>query len=201
MYYGANNLMVRPIIIDGGTAPVGPHGGGTGGGVKPTSGPPTGAVNLSNLTSTGGMFGGIGLLLVPVLLSSNGRNVLALYDATDFNCEEDSQYYFKVEDVKPGRAIDVHKVYLQYRDIGKVKFTVSVRVWQFNKTTNKTKLVQKSVTVTVGGLNDNVIYDRFIDLKVIGMRPQLSILRKGSDGPICLITAMMIGNVAEEDQL
>jgi hypothetical protein len=193
----------RPIVEGGTFPPFSGGGGGSGGGTKPppSGGPPKGAINGALITSTGGLQGSIGLLIVPYLVKATGRYVFGLFDTTNFNCEEDCIYDFKTEDVKAGRSIDVHKVYLQYKDIGRVKFTVFVKAIQYNRSTQKSTVVEKSKTVTVGGLVDLEIYSVFIDLKVQGERPRLRILRRANDGPLDIVTAMMIGNSAEEAQL
>lgn len=189
----------RQILPEGGTRP--PVGGG--GGSKPAtpSGPPRGAVSLSTITSTGGLLGSLGVLLVPFFLNSINRNVFAIYDITNFNTEEDCVYNFKMEDVKPGYDIDVHLVYLQYRDIGKVSINVAISTMQFNRNTGKSTPQMKQRNITIGGNNDNVIYSYFVDMKVTGERPQLVITRKANKGSLCLITAKLVGNIESGGQL
>jgi hypothetical protein len=196
--------MVRPggPIMDGGTGPPHPPSGG---GTKPPSGggsgAPTGASDFSLITSTGGLTGLINLLVVPFFVKNLNNFIFASYDPTNFNCEENCIYNFKMEDVKPGRSIDVHKVYIQYRDIGKVTVSFTVTATLYDRVKDVSKIVVKTVPKTFGGKADNNIYSKFIDLKITGERPQLSILRKANAGPLAIITAMLVGNSSEEEQL
>jgi len=173
-------------------------GGGGGGGASPLA--PKGASNLSLITSTGGINGTSSLLLVPIYITHLQKFVFASFDPTNFNCEEDCFYNFKMEDMKLGRNVDVHKVYLQYRDLGKVTFTVSVSAMLLNRKTNKSTLNNASKDLILG-TGDGLIHSKFIDLKVQGERPQLSITRKANNGPLSIIAAMLVGNMAEEEQL
>jgi hypothetical protein len=177
-----------PIIRDPKPAP------GKGGGKAAAS-------NISLLTSTGGLFGTAFVLITPFLNVQSGNYGFLITDPTDFNCEEDCVYNFRQED-KPGRVIDVHKVYLQYRDLGKVSFLATMTATQYNRDTNKETIDTDSKLVTVGNTKpDKKIHSYFVDLKVQGERPQLSITRKAGKGPLSIVTAMMIGNANEENQL
>lgn len=193
--------MAGKFITNGG----GSLGGGgrppSGGVTKPSTGVPGTAKSLANVTSTGGLQGSLGLLLTPFFVNNIRRFAFFAYDTTDFDCEEDCVYNFKMEDVKIGRVCDIHKVYFQYRDIGKVTMTWTVSAYLLNRTTGKESFPSKSKTVTVGGLSDNKIHSKFVDLKITGERPQLSLLRKANNGPLAIITAMFVGNMSEEEQV
>lgn len=168
---------------------------------KPPSKGTVGAANASLITSTGGLFGSAYALLVPFFDNRSTKFVFAIYDPFNFDCEEDCVYDFRQED-KPGRVIDVHKVYLQYRDIGKVTYIVKVTATQYNRVTGKETIDTKSKTITVGNVKPDLkIHSYFVDLKVQGERPQLNITRKADKGPLSIVTAMLIGNSNEENQL
>jgi hypothetical protein len=183
---------------EGGVGGGGGRGGGGGGGSSPSA--PKGASNLSIITSTGGLQGLNSLLLVSVFINNLQRYAFATFDPTNFNCEEDCVYKFKMEDIKLGRNVDVHKVYLQLRDLGKVTFNVQVAATLLDRKTNKETISTKNKDV-VFGTGDGLIHSRFIDLKIQGERPQLIVTRKAKKGPLGIITAMFVGNMVEEEQL
>lgn len=189
---------LRYIPPDGGDPIIrNPPKSGSGGGAAKSS-----AAAPSLITSTGGLFGGAFALLVPFFDLRTNSFVFAIIDPNNFDSEEDCVYNFKMEDVKSGRVVDIHKVYLQYRDLGKVSFDVSVTATQFNRSTQKEKIEVATKTVKVGTTKgDQRIHSYFVDLKVQGERPQLSIVRKKDSGPLSIVTAMLIGNVSEENQL
>jgi hypothetical protein len=176
----------------------GGRGGSGGGGSSPSA--PKGATSLSVVTSTGGLQGTTSFLIVPLLITKLNKFVFATFDPTNFNCEEDCVYQFKMEDVKIGRNVDIHKVYLQLRDLGKVTFNVKIAATLLNRKTNQEQISTKNVDVTFGK-GDGLIHSRFIDLKIQGERPQLTITRKANKGPLGIITAMLMGNMSEEEQL
>lgn len=172
-----------------------PKGGGT------NSGAGHSASVASLITSTGGLFGVNFALLTPFFDIRMQSFVFAITDPTNFDSEEDCVYNFRQED-KPGRTIDIHKVYLQYRDLGKVSFDVIVSATQYNRATGKETPDVAKKTVSVGSTRpDKKIHSYFVDLKVQGERPQLTIIRKRDKGPLAIITAMLMGNSSEENQL
>lgn len=177
--------------------PTNPHQGQFG--PKPTAPPNTGT-NTALLTTSGGLYGYDNVLLVPFYNAINGFSYFLNYDPANFNSEVDCVYYFRLESVKPGRAIDVHKVYFEYRDLGAVKFTTTVTATQYDRATKRETEQSKSVISSMGK-GDRKIHTLFVDLKVVGERPQLMLLRKANAGPLAIIRAMLIGNVVEEDQL
>lgn len=160
------------------------------------------AANISLLTSTGGLIGTNLVLLTPFYNAISKKYYFTIYDSSNFDTEEDCVYNFKMEDVQSGRNIDIHKVYLQYRDIGKVKFTVTVFATQYNKVKKTEKIVSDFQEVSVGTKKgDGKIHSYFVDLKVTGERPQCVITRKAADGPLAIVMAKMIGDVSEEQQI
>lgn len=193
--------MSIPVNVDGG-----PGGGGfTPPGNKPplASKGPVGA-SPTLLTATGGLFGLNNALLAPFVDTRNGKNYFVIYDPTNFNCEDDCVYNFRLESLKPGRNIDVHKVMIEYRDLGPVKFYVSVTATQYNKALKKETMVTaplKPVATVLKGKGDKKIHTTWIDLKVVGERPQLTILRKANDGPLSIARVLLVGNSSEEDQV
>lgn len=192
--------MSVPYSQDGG-----PGGGGYGGGGKPPGGgsKSKGTVGSqpSLITSTGGLYGYNNALLIPYQ-DANGRTYLVIYDPANYNTEEDCVYEFKLEDISPGRAIDIHQVYFQYRDLGLVNFTVTVRGTLYDRATKKETLVSKTVIVKWGTTNaDRKIHSYYVDLKTVCERPQLRVVRKADQGPLAIIRAMMFGNSDEDADL
>lgn len=175
--------------LDGGSNPKNPGGGIPG---KPKASGPLGG-QPSLITSTGGLFGFNNALIVPFFDIRTNLSYFVVYDPTDFNCEEDCLYKFRLESGEPGKEIDVVKIFLEYRDLGPVKFNVIVTATQYNKAKREEKIQRVSVPVSVGNKNpDNKIHSYYVDLKVIGERPQLSIFRKADAGPLSIIRAVMV---------
>ena len=181
-------------VIEGGPGPLPPP--------TPTPTPKQGTpgANPSLVTSTGGLFGFNNILLVPFYDIRLNRTYFIMYDPSNFNCEDDCVYNFRLEEVVAGREIDVHKVYLQYKDLGKVTFKVIVSATQYNKALKKETINSKTVVVTVGK-GDGKIHSYFVDLKVVGERPQISIFRKGNAGPLSIVKVMLCGHSDEGEQL
>jgi hypothetical protein len=160
------------------------------------------------LTSTGGLFGTIGALIVPVLSLNNNKVYFCTIDPANFNCEEDCIYNFPQENIKVGYAISSYKIIVIYRNLGLVTVTFNLTVFRRGLTTYGGK--KNIATVTQGKYNtesktmilgsskpDNQLYT--IDFNIInsGDRPQLSILRKANAGPFSLISATLVGNLEE----
>jgi len=183
-------------ILDGGG-----HGGGTNPPSPPSPPPPKGknpGGSPGLLTSTGGLFGLTGALFAPFLNTKNGTNYALLLDPFDFNCEEDAFYDFKVEDVNIGRSCDIHKLVVIYRNIGQGKITFGVRVYQPQGKTDKEKFIVKTVTKTLGTKKpNNKLYTQNIDLVVSGERPQAFMTRRADDGPISIVSVVMVGDAGE----
>ena len=118
-----------------------PNGGGRGfpkggGGGKPPGTTLGGSPGL--ITSTGGLYGTNGLLLVPSYNIITGKAFITLIDATNFNCEENSQYTFRQEAnygniPGEGRSCSIHLIILKYREIGSVSFNINITVFKDRK--------------------------------------------------------------------
>lgn len=180
-------------------------GGGRGGTNGPPSlpaPPPSRGTNPGGspglLTSTGGLFGLTGALFAPFLDSKTGANYALLFDPSDFNCEEDAFYDFKVEDINPGRSCDIHKLVVIYRNLGLVKVTFGVRAYLPLVKKDQDKFVTKTVTKMLGTKVPNFkLYTINIDLVVSGERPQVFMSRKADDGPLTIINVIMVGDAGE----
>lgn len=182
-------------------------GGGGGGGSGPPGPPkpPAGKVPGGSpglLTSTGGLFGIGGQLLIPYSDLRTKRFYIALIDPNNFDSEEDSQYFFPEEDVQPGKRIDVHKLEVEYRNIGvgKVSFGVTGYVPDPKDPTKPGTFTQKTKEVTLGTAKpDGKLYTIFVNLIISVIRPQAFLFRKFNSGPCAVTRVMMIGNSDEKD--
>lgn len=182
-----------------GPLPKVPTGGGT----------PTG-VSAGAVSSTGGMLGLNGALLVPVFSNVTKRNYLALLSSTDFNCEEDCIYNFPQENIKIGYNVTSYKILVIYRNIGQVKLTWSITTFRQGLTTyakevatiTPGKFYTKSKTMIIGSKpGDNRLYTIAFNIQNDGERPQLSVLRKANDGPMAIISATLIGCADVKEQM
>ena len=177
--------------------------GGSGHGTKPYSPPgttPSLGAQPGLITSTGGLYGQNYVLMAPYYHTLTGRFCFLYYDPNDFDCEDDCVYDFPMEDIQAGRAIDVHKVFLTYRDLGAVKFKLSVSATQYDKATKTEKVNSQTVNIA-WGKGDKQLHSYYVDLKVVGERPQLHIYRAANSGPLSITRAIMCGHGDEGQQL
>jgi hypothetical protein len=179
-------------------------GGGRGGGMgspglpapAPAKGKnPGGSPGL--LTSTGGLFGLTGALFAPFLNTDSDTNYALLFDPSDFNCEEDAFYDFKVEDVNVGCSCTIHKLVVIYRNIGLVEVTFGVRVYQPLAVGNK-KFVTAKQTKVIGTKKPNFkLYTENFNVEASGERPQAFMFRKANKGPLSVVSVVMVGDAQE----
>jgi len=181
-----------------------------GGGVAPPptpSTPPGSATSTplgaspSLITSTGGLYGRGNILLVPFYNEATKLSYFVTYDSSNFNCELDCVYNFRLEEVAAGREIDVHKVFLKLRDLGAVTFSVTVTATQYNKSNQTETVNTQTVVIKNWGIGDKKLHSYFVDLKVVGECPQLSVFRAANAGPLAIIKAMLCGHSDEGAQL
>ena len=173
-----------PPNLDG---DINPPSGGTGGGSGTGSGPgsnPT--IDLSNITSTGGLDGIDGVVLVFGKTEFFPLAIGWQFDSEDFNCEEDAEYHFKVEEIQPYTQPTVDKVIFRYRDIGQATFSCF-----FAGNVLSDSKISKIVTIVVGGKNDKKIYTATADLTCTFEAPQLIVTRNAFDGPLSLIKVLV----------
>jgi hypothetical protein len=169
--------------LDGGIQT--PAGGGSGGGTtnSPGSNP---TIDLSNVSSTGGLSGSKGLVLVfgkgIFLQQSLGWQ----FDSTNFDCEEDSEYRFKVEEIEVYRQPTVNNIIIRYRDIGQATINCFIAGNVLGSA-----VVSKIVTVVFGGKADNKIYTTKFDLTFTCEAPQLIITRNANSGPDSIVKVLM----------
>lgn len=164
------------------------------GGQPPQNNPPgpasNPAINLALVTSTGGLDGTLGQVLIFGTSSFSGQSLGFNIDPTNFNCEEDCEYDFKVEEVKPGNAQTVNKVLIRYRDLGTVNVMVTIK-----GTDPKTGVPQsKSLpfSIILGGASDKKIKSAYADITCTFEAPQCIITRMGNAGPLCITKVLMI---------
>lgn len=190
-------------------------GPGTGWNIPPMGGKnsaPTnpGASSPGLITSTGGLFGQAGLLLIPFFDFRSGKYYLATWDASNFNTEEDVFYYFRQENVKQDRAITNHKIVVTYRNLG--IFTVTFFLTTFRKglTTYEDGVAIEqqgtyhtvSKTLTLGTKNpDGKLYTIDFNLVNEGIRPQIYCDRKAMAGPMSITSVLLAGTMNEDDKV
>lgn len=158
-----------------------PPSGGGGGSSSPTP------INLANLPVTGGLAGFNQALLVPGFDDLAQVNLFYVIDPTDFNCEEDVEYDFKLEEIVQGNDVTVHNVLIRYRDLGIVRLTVYISSTDIDKTVVK--------DITLGTSNaDGKLHTYKVDMKGTMEAPQLKIIRRANNGPLCI--TKVIGEVS-----
>lgn len=172
-----------PNIDSGPNIPSGNVPPGSGGGSGPGSNP---TIDLSNVTSTGGLSGSVGAVLV------FGRSLFAQqplgwqFDSEDFNCEEDCEYHFRVEEVEVYRQPTIDKVIIRYRDLGKVTLNAF-----FVGNVLQDSVISKIVTIVFGGKADKKIYTTTFDLTCTFEAPQLILSRDAFSGPVSITKVLV----------
>jgi hypothetical protein len=163
--------------------PSGNPGGGSGSGSGPSSNP---AVNLSNISPTGGLDGVDGVVLV------FGKSIFFpsaigwKFDSDNFNCEEDAEYNFRIEEIEVYRQPTVNKVILRYRDLGQATITCFI-----SGNVLAQSAISKMVTVVFGGKADGNIYTTSFDLTCTFEAPQLIIERSAFSGPVSITKVLV----------
>lgn len=176
--------MSHTITIDGEVQPPsGNPNAGQGGGSGPGANP---NVDLSNITSTGGLSGDTGGVVVFGKTPFNSFAIGWKFDCEDFNCEEDCQYDFRIEEIEVYRQPTVNKVIIRYRDLGKCSLTC-----YFLGNVLGDRVSSKFVTVVFGGKADKNIYTTTFDLTCTFEAPQLIITRNASSGPLSITKVLV----------
>jgi len=176
-----------------------------GGGHAPFK-PPVGKSTIQGspglLTSTGGLFGANYQLLMPLFDATFQKTYLALFNDDDFNCEEAAFYTFRQEDVQPFRNVSVHKLIINYRELGEARFTIGVQAYIEDTDSFKTesRLVRIVKAKNRKGLfPDKTLRTKQISLVISGQRPQIFISREPNSGPLSITRVMMVGKADQKD--
>ena len=156
---------------------------------NPNTNPPSGGggipstANLLNVTSTGGLTGFNGVVMIFAQSPLNG-NITYKLDATNFNCEEDCEYDFRVEELQVYTQPTTSKILFRYRDLGS---TFANFFFQGNVLGKA--VISKIVTAVFGGANDGKIKTGYADLVFTAEAPQLIMQRPANSGSssICKI--------------
>lgn len=170
--------------------------------------------NPGLLTSTGGLFGGNGVLLTPVLNSITNNSYILLMDPSNFNCEEDCEYDFpqQIPNVQSnpyqdGCIVNCNLIKLKYREIDKAQFTINITT--YNRDTDEFTSYPFVVNIPSKPLSkkrkalfpDKRIHTLFIPIDVPGERPQPTINSKGGSGAYSIISMILCGNADETPQV
>lgn len=181
---------------NGGTSAPGgasPAMSGGGGGSAPA------VPNLANLPTVGGMVGITTQMLAIGFDDLTQSNLVYFIDPMNHNCEESTEYDFKVEEIEPGNQITIHRVVLRYRDLGVVSFTVAV-VSADLPNLDYTKGTGNAVLVTVGTPQaTRKIYTKQVALNVTTEAPQVKILRAAKAGPLAITKVRAWGSYGDGD--
>lgn len=187
---------------------------GFGGGV---TGPKTGGGTTNSIasspaliTSTGGLSGAVGALLTPVNINQlpGPSSYIMIHDTTNFDCEEDSTYYFRQEvgSQYEGQYIEINKVILKYRELGVASFTINISAYQQKTDDFKTIAIDVDIpAVKLTIARKKTFPDGKIHIINIappkgviqGINPQCYISRKGNSGPMS-ITKLILCTYADE---
>ena len=171
--------------------------------------------NQGLLTSTGGLYGINGVLLVPVFNTGTNKSYIMLYDPTNFNCEENAEYdYTQIIPGNPpqeGRSVTCHLIILKYRELGIASFNVNVTTFirdtdSFNTISIPVKIPFIPLTTKQRKQNfpDNRIHTARLyppnNQYITGERPQVTITYNANSGPVSITSLTLCGNADEEVQ-
>lgn len=159
--------------------PSGGSGGSGGGGAQPSG------TNLLALTSTGGLAGVLGVVLIFAL---SPVNVPCGYEINPFNfvCEEACEYDFKIEEVEVYRQPTVTGVIFRYRDLGQGNIVSYIKGNVLGQA-----VISPMVTTVVGGANDGLIKTAKADFKWTAEAPQLVVIVPAGQGPVSLTKVLV----------
>lgn len=189
--------MPAGIFTEGTVGDFGDTGSSGAGGGGSSSGPTPG--NPSLLSSTGGISGATSALFLPCMW--NGRSVIAIFDPSNFNTEEDIYYDFKQEVIKDGTKPTIHRVTIVYRNLGKVTLDVYHSAFIENSTGGQFG-TQGEYNKTIGNdLADGKLYTAFFSYLISGERPQLHIRRSANKGALSIVRVIEYGNQGDGPQL
>lgn len=187
-----NQCFTRPLPDFG----VDPNDGTPDGGGNP--GTPTGGSSIASAglpaTENGGVIGSTYLLFVPVQDIRTGLCYIGTYDVTSFDDSGDGgSYSYRAEDIVKHKTPTVNKVILIYRDLGSAKLTVTLAV-----TNDNAQVKTASVDVQIGNaIPTGALITKLVYLQLTGYRPQLTLSRKAGDGPVCITSATMSGEIED----
>jgi len=134
------------------------------------------------------------------LIPINGSvgSLLAYFDSTTFNDPIDgSTYIYRAEDIVMSRVPTVRRVTLTYLDLGVATLAITI-----TGANDLGALVTNTVTITIGNtIPTGLLLTAFADIVITCFRPQLSIFRAASGGPVQITAALISGTVETETTL
>lgn len=196
----------------------GTGGAGIGGSPVPPSRGAGSTVAISSnpqlLTSTGGLQGSLGALLTPVNINQipGPSSYVMIHDANNFDTEEDCIYYFREEvgSEYEGQYIQISKIIIKYRELGKAKFFIGISAYQ--QKTDSFKVVETEVSIPSVKLSKDRLKN-FPDKKIHiiniappkgviqGINPQVYIRRVANSGPLSITKLVACGYSDEVPQI
>lgn len=103
-----------------------------------------------------------------------------------------STYFYKVEEVVPGKTPTINSLILVYRDLGLATVTFNLTA-----TNDLQKIVSASVTVSIGNnpATGRIMTLNNIGLSLTGQNFQLSWTRAAGGGPVSIVKVILTGQV------
>jgi hypothetical protein len=103
-----------------------------------------------------------------------------------------ANYFFKVEEVVPGKVPTVNKLIIVYRDLGLVTVTFTLTA-----TNDDQKIVSNSTSVILGNLQatGRIMTRNDIGFTLSGQNQQLSLSRAPGAGNLALVKLILCGTV------
>jgi hypothetical protein len=144
--------------------------------------------------SNGGISQSSRISAYPMTNAATGQAGLYAFDPTlGFNdLNNPANYFFRVEEVVPGKTPTVNKIIVTYRDLGLVTVTFNL-----TGTNDLQKVVSSSSTVILGNLfpTGRIMCRNDIGLTLTAQNLQLSISRAPGAGSLAIVKILMVGQV------
>lgn len=140
--------------------------------------------------SNGGTSSPLDLFLIPITDFVGGK--FYQFNVSDFNDDlKPSSYFWKVEDVLPGRTPTCRRVIVSYTDLGEVTATFTL-----SGTNDLGQVVSESEEVTLGNtVPTGKMLTKLLGLTLTAQNLQLSVLREEDDGPLSIVKVRLEGTV------
>lgn len=160
-------------------------------GKKPSS--PPQISQLQATASGAGLSGTLPLILVPFWNPTAGLFLINYFDTTNFDCEEDASYYFRMEEAQD-KSVTIHKMILTYNNLGQASLTAGITY--YSRDTDQYYTASKNIKIGTK-IPDFKQHKTAIDLVVTGESPQIFITRKANSGPVSIIRLTIAGHTGE----
>jgi hypothetical protein len=146
--------------------------------------------------SNGGISSNSRVSIYPMIDTRTGASGLYAFDAPNGGYNDlnnPSNYFYRMEEIIPGKTPTVNGLVVVYRDLGPVRVTFNISASNDlgNVITATTGIVSLGNTVPTG----RIITRNNIGIAITGQNLQLSWTRAAGAGPLSIVKILMYGQV------